>query len=156
MICHMFTESSALFFTRQPPPANGISCDTFAYGKTILAPALLRAFRTASSASRVGSPWRLDGALTVFGNVQVDHMITLAKDGSLHARRQAMSYIHDKELVHALFEQVRVSKRKQTDASRAPLPKLKIRPLCYEMRNTTAIFSKSRSPLKAAKTPKPQ
>mmetsp|Transcript_25248 Transcript_25248/g.49174 ORF Transcript_25248/g.49174 Transcript_25248/m.49174 type:complete len:161 (+) Transcript_25248:34-516(+) len=35
----------------------------------------------------------------------VDHMITLAKDGSLHARRQALSYIHDKELVHALFEQ---------------------------------------------------
>eukprot|EP00283_Hemiselmis_rufescens_P010085 CAMPEP_0173434562 /NCGR_PEP_ID=MMETSP1357-20121228/13117_1 /TAXON_ID=77926 /ORGANISM="Hemiselmis rufescens, Strain PCC563" /LENGTH=159 /DNA_ID=CAMNT_0014399439 /DNA_START=6 /DNA_END=485 /DNA_ORIENTATION=- len=35
----------------------------------------------------------------------VDHMITLAKDGSLHARRQAMAYIHDKELVHALFEQ---------------------------------------------------
>merc|ERR1711966_199034 len=35
----------------------------------------------------------------------LDHMITLAKDGSLHARRQAMAYIHDKELVHALFEQ---------------------------------------------------
>merc|ERR1719163_265311 len=33
-----------------------------------------------------------------------DHMVTLAKDGSLHARRQAMSYIYDKELVHALFE----------------------------------------------------
>lgn len=36
----------------------------------------------------------------------VDHMITLAKDGSLHARRQAMGYIYDKQLVHALFEQV--------------------------------------------------
>lgn len=34
-----------------------------------------------------------------------DHMITLAKDGSLHARRQAMGYIYDKQLVHALFEQ---------------------------------------------------
>ena len=34
-----------------------------------------------------------------------DHMITLAKDGSLHARRQAMSYIYDKQLVHGLFEQ---------------------------------------------------
>jgi large subunit ribosomal protein L17 len=33
-----------------------------------------------------------------------DHMITLAKDGSLHARRQAMGYIYDKQLVHALFE----------------------------------------------------
>ncbi len=37
---------------------------------------------------------------------QVDHMITLAKDGSLHARRQALGYVYDKELVHALFEQV--------------------------------------------------
>ncbi|KAL1496499.1 hypothetical protein AB1Y20_016453 [Prymnesium parvum] len=35
-----------------------------------------------------------------------DHMITLAKDGSLHARRQALGYVYDKELVHALFEQV--------------------------------------------------
>merc|ERR1719230_170184 len=34
-----------------------------------------------------------------------DHMVTLAKDGSLHARRQALGYIYDKELVHALFEQ---------------------------------------------------
>jgi len=34
-----------------------------------------------------------------------DHMITLAKDGSLHARRQALGYLYDKELVHALFEQ---------------------------------------------------
>jgi large subunit ribosomal protein L17 len=32
-------------------------------------------------------------------------MITLAKDGSLAARRQAMGYIYDKQLVHALFEQ---------------------------------------------------
>lgn len=38
--------------------------------------------------------------------LQVDHMITLAKDGSLHARRQALAYVFDKELVHALFEQV--------------------------------------------------
>ena len=35
-----------------------------------------------------------------------DHLITLAKDGSLHARRQALGYVYDKELVHALFEQV--------------------------------------------------
>ena len=27
-------------------------------------------------------------------------------DGSLHARRQALSYVYDKQLVHALFEQV--------------------------------------------------
>ena len=35
-----------------------------------------------------------------------DHMITLAKDGSLHARRQAIAYMYDKQLVHAIFEQV--------------------------------------------------
>jgi len=34
----------------------------------------------------------------------VDKMITLAKDGSLSSRRQAMGYIYDKQLVHALFE----------------------------------------------------
>jgi large subunit ribosomal protein L17 len=36
----------------------------------------------------------------------VDHMITLAKDGSLHARRQALGFIYDKELVQRLFEGV--------------------------------------------------
>ena len=34
----------------------------------------------------------------------VDHMITLAKKGTLHHRRQALSYIYDKELVASLFE----------------------------------------------------
>mmetsp|Transcript_4267 Transcript_4267/g.5479 ORF Transcript_4267/g.5479 Transcript_4267/m.5479 type:complete len:167 (-) Transcript_4267:82-582(-) len=34
----------------------------------------------------------------------VDHMITLAKDGSLHSRRQALGWMYDKNLVHALFE----------------------------------------------------
>ena len=37
---------------------------------------------------------------------QVDKMVTLAKEGSLAARRQAMGYLYDKQLVHALFEQV--------------------------------------------------
>lgn len=37
---------------------------------------------------------------------EVERMITLAKDGSLSARRQALGYIYDKQLVHALFEQV--------------------------------------------------
>jgi large subunit ribosomal protein L17 len=36
---------------------------------------------------------------------EVDRMITLAKDGSLAARRRALGYIYDKDLVHALFEQ---------------------------------------------------
>lgn len=33
----------------------------------------------------------------------VDKMITLAKDGSLHARRQALAWVYDKDLVQALF-----------------------------------------------------
>jgi large subunit ribosomal protein L17 len=37
---------------------------------------------------------------------EAEKMISLAKDGSLAARRQAMGYIYDKQLVHALFEQV--------------------------------------------------
>jgi large subunit ribosomal protein L17 len=37
---------------------------------------------------------------------EVERIITLAKDGSLSSRRQAMGYLYDKQLVHALFEQV--------------------------------------------------
>uniref|UniRef100_A0ACD5VZ32 Uncharacterized protein n=1 Tax=Avena sativa TaxID=4498 RepID=A0ACD5VZ32_AVESA len=36
----------------------------------------------------------------------VDKMITLAKDGSLHKRRQALGYIYEKHIVHALFAEV--------------------------------------------------
>lgn len=34
----------------------------------------------------------------------VDHMITLGKRGDLHARRQAIAWMYDKNLVHALFD----------------------------------------------------
>ena len=34
-----------------------------------------------------------------------DHVITLAKRGDLHARRQALSIVKDKTAVHKLFEQ---------------------------------------------------
>jgi large subunit ribosomal protein L17 len=34
---------------------------------------------------------------------EAERIITLAKDGSLAARRQAIGYIYDKQLVHALF-----------------------------------------------------
>jgi large subunit ribosomal protein L17 len=37
---------------------------------------------------------------------EADHMITLAKEGTLSARRRALGYIYDKQLVHALFETV--------------------------------------------------
>ena len=35
----------------------------------------------------------------------VDHMITLAKKGTLHHRRQALGYIYDKDVVRSLFDQ---------------------------------------------------
>ena len=38
---------------------------------------------------------------------EVDRMITLAKDGSLSSRRQALGYHYDKQLVHYLFEGVK-------------------------------------------------
>ena len=38
---------------------------------------------------------------------EVERMITLAKDGSLNARRQALGYLYDKQLVHSLFEGVK-------------------------------------------------
>ena len=34
-----------------------------------------------------------------------DHLITLAKRGDLHARRQALSIVREKDVVHILFEQ---------------------------------------------------
>jgi large subunit ribosomal protein L17 len=33
-----------------------------------------------------------------------DHLVTLAKRGDLHARRQALSIVQEKDVVHALFE----------------------------------------------------
>lgn len=37
---------------------------------------------------------------------EVERIISLAKEGSLSARRQALGYVYDKQLVHRLFEQV--------------------------------------------------
>ncbi|KAJ8754966.1 hypothetical protein K2173_015478 [Erythroxylum novogranatense] len=36
----------------------------------------------------------------------VEKMITLAKDGSLHKRRQALGFVYEKQIVHALFAEV--------------------------------------------------
>ncbi|BAC07659.1 50S ribosomal protein L17 [Thermosynechococcus vestitus] len=36
---------------------------------------------------------------------EAERMITLAKDGSLAARRRALGYLYDKQLVHSLFAQ---------------------------------------------------
>ncbi|CAL5228294.1 g11400 [Coccomyxa viridis] len=35
----------------------------------------------------------------------VDKMITLAKDGSLHARRQALAFVYDQSIVKSLFDE---------------------------------------------------
>ena len=35
---------------------------------------------------------------------EAERMISLAKDGSLSARRRAIGYVYDKKLVHSLFE----------------------------------------------------
>lgn len=35
----------------------------------------------------------------------VDKMITLAKDGTLHARRQALGWVYDEDIVRSLFEE---------------------------------------------------
>ena len=36
----------------------------------------------------------------------VEHMITLAKRGDLHARRQVAGYVYEKEVVSRLFDEV--------------------------------------------------
>ena len=36
---------------------------------------------------------------------EAERMITLAKDGSLSARRRALGYMYNKQLVHALFDE---------------------------------------------------
>ena len=38
---------------------------------------------------------------------EAERMISLAKDGSLSARRRAIGYIYDKKLVHSLFEKAK-------------------------------------------------
>lgn len=36
----------------------------------------------------------------------VERMITLGKRGTLHARRQALAFIYDPDVVHTLFEEI--------------------------------------------------
>ncbi|MBF0341647.1 MAG: 50S ribosomal protein L17 [Magnetococcales bacterium] len=38
--------------------------------------------------------------------IMADKMVTLGKDGSLHARRQALSVMTDKEVTHKLFSDI--------------------------------------------------
>ncbi len=36
----------------------------------------------------------------------VEHMITLGKSGTLHARRQALAFVYDKHVVEDLFDEI--------------------------------------------------
>jgi large subunit ribosomal protein L17 len=38
---------------------------------------------------------------------EAERMITLAKKGDLHARRQALAYIQDKQVVYKLFDEIK-------------------------------------------------
>jgi large subunit ribosomal protein L17 len=37
---------------------------------------------------------------------EVEHLITLAKSGTLHARRQAIAYLYDRKVVDKLFHEL--------------------------------------------------
>jgi large subunit ribosomal protein L17 len=37
---------------------------------------------------------------------QAEHMISLAKEGSLHARRQVLAYLYDEDVVSKLFSEI--------------------------------------------------
>jgi large subunit ribosomal protein L17 len=37
---------------------------------------------------------------------EVEHLITLGKNGSLHARRQALAYVYDSKVVDKLFHEL--------------------------------------------------
>ncbi len=44
----------------------------------------------------------------------VEHMVTLGKDGSLHARRQAIAFLTDVDVAHHVFEQIAPRYRERT------------------------------------------
>ena len=45
---------------------------------------------------------------------EAERMISLAKEGTLSARRRALGYIYDKKLVHSLFEKAQERYEKET------------------------------------------
>ncbi len=56
-----------------------------------------------------------------------DHLITLAKRGDLHARRQALAIVHEPAVVHTLFEKAG-ERFGQTAGGYTRLAKLGVRP----------------------------
>jgi large subunit ribosomal protein L17 len=53
-----------------------------------------------------------------------DHMITLAKRGDLHARRQVMSILREKDVVHKLFKEAAAQRYSETNSGYTRLTKL--------------------------------
>jgi len=89
-----------------------------------------------------------------------DHMVTLAKRGDLHARRQAMSIIREKDVVHKLFAEAaerfgstsggytRVIKLGRRSGDAAPVSLIEL--------VTSEIRDKKKKPAKKAKSAAPK
>ena len=98
-----------------------------------------------------------------------DHIITLAKRGDLHARRQALSIVREKEVVHKLFEEAgkrfgkvnggytRITKlgRRAGDAARVSIIELiAVEEKAKKIKKTTKPKAKKAAPgAEAAATP---
>ena len=65
--------------------------------------------------------------------IEADHMITLAKKGDLHARRQALAYIQDKDVVYKLFGEIKDRSWNETAA-------IPLSPSCAIVKGTVLLF----------------
>ncbi len=87
-----------------------------------------------------------------------EKMITLAKRGDLHARRQALAYIRDKTITHRLFEQlkeryldvqggyVRIVKKGNRKGDGAPISIVQLLPLDEDKKKGKKKSKAERSP----------
>jgi large subunit ribosomal protein L17 len=87
-----------------------------------------------------------------------EKMITLAKRGDLHARRQALAYIRDKTITHRLFEQlkeryldvqggyVRIVKKGNRKGDGAPISVVQLLPLDEDKKKDKKKSKAERSP----------
>lgn len=93
----------------------------------------------------------------------VEKMITLAKRGDLHARRQALAYMKDKDITHRLFEElkdrylnrqggyVRIIKKGNRKGDGAPLSVIQLLPEDKGKQKSKTITSKDASQSKKKK-----
>ncbi len=85
-----------------------------------------------------------------------EKMITLAKRGDLHARRQALAYMKEKEVTHRLFEElkdrylnrqggyVRIIKKGNRRGDGAPISVIQLLPEDEDKKKSKKITSKSK------------